>query len=110
MAGLGRVEEEGGCACGGKAGSDFLADMTGFADAGDDHIAVGRHDEVCRPDDGLINAGFQFLQRVPLDADHVTRKLDLCFGFQGRLPTGFAHRRLPEWEGSSSLGRVFGCL
>ena len=110
MTGFCRMEEEGGCASRCEAGGDLLADMTRLADAGDNHIVIRRHDQVCRANDGLVESGFKLLKRVALDADDIARKFDFRLGFQGRLPRGFTQRRLPEWEGSSSLGRVFDCV
>ena len=51
--------------------------MAGLADARDDHIAIRRHYDVGGPDNGLVDACFEFLKRIPLDANDIARDIDL---------------------------------
>ena len=48
-----------------------------FSDASDDHMAIGRHDDIGGPDNGRVDAGFEFLEGIPLDADDIAREIDL---------------------------------
>ena len=51
--------------------------MAGLSDASDDHVAISRHDDVGGADNGRVDARFELLKRIPLDADHISREIDL---------------------------------
>jgi len=69
MAGLGRVHEERRRAGAGQGGGDLATDMAGFAHADHDHAALALQNEFASPDELLVDACLELLDRFDFHAD-----------------------------------------
>ena len=73
--GLARMHEERRRAGGGERGGDLVADVTGFAHAGDDHAPGAGEDDLAGARELRVHALGERGQRVRLDLDDVTAEL-----------------------------------
>ena len=78
VAGLGRVQEEGGRAGAREGRGDLAGDVAGLAHAGHDHAAAAALKETARAHEVLVEAARQHGDRFRLDAERTPPELEQC--------------------------------